>query len=1306
LLFVRQTLFQSTTRATLRPGGAGSLKKWLALLLLLPVPAAQADYPNTILSFQPVAYWRLDETNVPAADSAVNLGTLGQPGTGYYRSGATHPVAGALAGSTNAAAAFDGVSGLVAVPYSSALSMPAPFTIEAWVRPEQVPPATDPSAVLACVSFFGSGRLGWVIYQSGDKWNLRLGDTLSWVFDESGTNVIQAGVWHHLAALYDGTNATLRVNGTVDLSGPVASYTPNNAAPFEIGGVSGPSRYNNAAVDEVAIYTNVLSAADILAHYQNGTNVSPSVSYDQLVLTNYPAMYFRLDEPEYVPGPSPEAVNSGSLGTNATGFYQPGSLPGVGGVSYTGLGAGNRACRFNGMQAHVNLGTSDGLNIQGPMTLIAWIKSDPAVSRLQCLVGRGDYSWRLTMTEDGEPAFANGPYNPVVVGTNSVNDGKWHQLAGVYDGESLSLYVDGVPNTTSGAYWPVEGSMDFAAIGGAPDYPDRFFAGSVDEVAVFTNALTPAQIMQIYESANVPPAFTHTPLSQEVIEGLSVTLDSAAVGTSPLSWQWTRNGATLPGQTAATLTLTNVTAADAGSYAVEVSNAFGVAVSPPAVVTIQPGPPILYSQPQSLARYAGGTASFSVSAGGTLPLAYQWYFNGDPIPGATASNYALPSLHSTNDGAYYCIITNALGRQDSYTAFLAVIPAPAGFYAARVLADGPMAFWRLGETGGTTAYDYVGGFNGLYTNVVMGRPGYSLLDLDTAMAFGPIHNSYVGGIEGIDFGAAGSNTAFSVEAWVRCPFGQGGNFALRNLDACIVAKGPAGAEQFSLDLGADGYYRFLIRETGGQAREARSSSAPDNTWQHVVGVCDGSAGQLSLYVDGEPQASAAFSAGVLGSSHSVSIGSRQSGTSAYDLNLNGLVDEVAIYSRALSGPEVAAHFNARCGTNSAPYIGAHPEPVTNFVSLPVTFRVQAAGTKPLSYRWQFNDSDIPGAPDSNTFTIASLHATNAGNYSVVVSNAYGVSYSAPAALTVWPVPTAVDLTSELVLHLKFDGDGLDWSGRGHHGVSVGATSFVAGRVGSNALHYASDGGSSFNYIALGLLPDLQFSSNVDFSVACWIRLPEGAAPDDLPFFGNAVGSSFQPGFNLAPGRNPYSQAPTGGWQWTLVDANGNGVWSPGAPGSINDGNWHHLAHTFNRFGNAITYLDGVRVDSRTIGYFQGFSIGDLDTGEPVNIGQDPTGAYTGAAAVDMDDLGVWRRILTPLEVAAIYAVGANHGASFGTVPFSIAYAKVSGQIQITWTVGILQCADELTGPYVDLPAAMSPYLVTPSEPQKFYRVRQ
>ncbi len=66
-----------------------------------------------------------------------------------------------------------------------------------------------------------------------------------------------------------------------------------------------------------------------------------------------------------------------------------------------------------------------------------------------------------------------------------------------------------------------------------------------------------------------------------------------------------------------------------------------------------------------------------------------------------------------------------------------------------------------------------------------------------------------------------------------------------------------------------------------------------------------------------------------------------------------------------------------------------------------TFRVTATGDPPLSYQWRFNDGDLIGMTNFS-LTVTNVQRTNAGNYSVVVTNLYGPVTSREATLTIVP----------------------------------------------------------------------------------------------------------------------------------------------------------------------------------------------------------------------------------------------------------------------------------------------------------------
>src|SRR6185295_18257288 len=135
------------------------------------------------------------------------------------------------------------------------------------------------------------------------------------------------------------------------------------------------------------------------------------------------------------------------------------------------------------------------------------------------------------------------------------------------------------------------------------------------------------------------------------------------------------------------------------------------------------------------------------------------------------------------------------------------------------------------------------------------------------------------------------------------------------------------------------------------------------------------------------------------------------------------------------------------------------------------------------------------------------------------------------------------------------------------------------------------------YASLGVPADLTLGTSQNFSVAYWAKLPTGYVLGDLPFLSSAPNSYGNLGVTFAP-----SYA-AGGWSWSLGNVS-SFVGIYGAGNSINNGQWHHLVHTFDRNGNGTTYLDGALVNSISIA-----GIGNIDSSLDFNIGQDGGGQY-------------------------------------------------------------------------------------------------
>ena len=105
------------------------------------------------------------------------------------------------------------------------------------------------------------------------------------------------------------------------------------------------------------------------------------------------------------------------------------------------------------------------------------------------------------------------------------------------------------------------------------------------------------------------------------------------------------------------------------------TNVAGVVTSSVAVLTIT-HPPVIVHQPANLTVNVGQQAIFVVSANGTTPFSYQWFFGSNAIPNATNFEYVIVSAAISNAGAYSVFITNADGSLLSSNAILTVIAAP------------------------------------------------------------------------------------------------------------------------------------------------------------------------------------------------------------------------------------------------------------------------------------------------------------------------------------------------------------------------------------------------------------------------------------------------------------------------------------------------------------------------------------------------------------------------------------------------------------------------------------------------------
>lgn len=500
----------------------------------------------------------------------------------------------------------------------------------------------------------------------------------------------------------------------------------------------------------------------------------------------------------------------------------------------------------------------------------------------------------------------------------------------------------------------------------------------------------------------LPPSIATNPPSQIGVLNSNVTFAVTATGTEPLGYRWQKDGVNLAnsgrisGATSSVLVIATVQTNDAGSYRAVVTNAYGAATSAVATLTVVL-PPVILQQPRAQDGVAGLTASFEVTAIGTPPLAYQWQKDGVDIPAATSTTLLLSGLQTSDARLYSVWVSNAYGATPSSNALLTV--------SLPVCAEAPegiVSWWR-----GANNVDSVDG---------------NWMDLGAPSGFssgpGMVGDAYKfqGGYDKMSIGDGDNlkfTNSFSIEGWINITAYPAANAGAPGAAILIRSDDRACYDPYYLAVTPSGRLQFHIEgaeQTPPCGQSLDSVPLAMEKWYHVGAVFDADAGSLMIFTNGTLAVQAATSLRPFRDLDAqlhpgVGIGNyaNWSGSAPF----NGLIDELAVYSRALSESDMRSIYRASYAGKCAvrPEITQQPSGGEVLVGQPVSFQVIAVGKLPLIYQWQkdgtnlTNDARLTGA-DSALLSISNLQTNDSGSYRVVVTNSFGTVTSLPAVLSV------------------------------------------------------------------------------------------------------------------------------------------------------------------------------------------------------------------------------------------------------------------------------------------------------------------
>lgn len=395
---------------------------------------------------------------------------------------------------------------VVTVPYAASLNPTSTMSLSAWIKTGS---AANNKYILNRDATTTSGY-GFFLGAAGNPCTTTgvIGFTIGATTNElcsAGPNLGDS-LWHHVVAVYDGTTASLYVDGTLNTSGSLTNSLNNATSPLWIGTNSTGNRGFDGSIDEVRIYNTVLTAAQIQSLYKAGESDTMNVMDRNGNLNNGLAGYWKLDE-----GSGTSAVDSSINGS--TGTLTNGPTWGAGQVG--------GAATFDGVNDYVTAGTASALNFTtNTFAISAWIYPTAIPAQNQAVyhdsiferwdhgcTGHG-YAFRLTnaYTFNAPTELELNVNCGSATGTTLAHgaagvlvNNQWQHVVAVINAGVVTFYINGTPYAATGNI--TENPTTYggpATIGSDSTGTGNPFTGSIDEVRVYSRAITANEVAQLY----------------------------------------------------------------------------------------------------------------------------------------------------------------------------------------------------------------------------------------------------------------------------------------------------------------------------------------------------------------------------------------------------------------------------------------------------------------------------------------------------------------------------------------------------------------------------------------------------------------------------------------------------------------------------------------------------------------------------------------------------------------------------------------------------------------------------------------
>lgn len=388
----------------------------------------------------------------------------------------------------------------VTITDAASLKPTGNFSVVCWVR------TTSTSDGVFFASYSQNSNPAGIRFQlvgaSGKLYSI-IGDNAGNAPDALGNTAMNDGKWHHCAVTWDGSNFRIYLDGLLDktqANSTAPAYAGTNYVRVGSRSLSGTDGlFFDGDLDDLALFNGtVLSQAQINALYIKGQ--APALANTGIFSDTNLKLYYKLDD-----AGGTTVTDSSAGGNNGTASAASiNANDSYGMVNSRGL--------FDGTASNkITITDATSLKPTGNFTAGFWMRTTTATgyifqSQSENTNVAGWYirmsAHKLDFLIGKNTGTTNNTDYKIITSTSSLDDGKWHHIACVYDGTNMAIWVDGVSETSANpGFSAAYAATNYVRVGcdNETGTDVTFYTGDLDELFLLNGtALNSQQINQLY----------------------------------------------------------------------------------------------------------------------------------------------------------------------------------------------------------------------------------------------------------------------------------------------------------------------------------------------------------------------------------------------------------------------------------------------------------------------------------------------------------------------------------------------------------------------------------------------------------------------------------------------------------------------------------------------------------------------------------------------------------------------------------------------------------------------------------------